>query len=243
MPTNSKPEAEHSLCYRHTYFESKWIQFWMRLAGLSPMGRIATRMAAFFAHPHKARVYLAGMNPKGYVSSRAVIHHSDLHLGARVFIDDRVVIFQRETGGRIVVGNRVYIYRDTILETGEGGTLTIGDESSIHPRCQINAYLASINIGARVMIGPNCAFYSYDHGFAPDQPIDSQPLQSKGSIVVGDEAWLGFGVIVLSGVHIGSGAAVGAGSVVIDHIPEGAIASGNPARVLKMRSDLKLKSI
>ena len=88
------------------------------------------------------------------------------------------------------------------------------------------------------MIGPNCAFYSYDHGFFPDQPIDSQPLQSKGNIVVGDEAWLGFGVIILSGVHIGNGAAVGAGSVVIDDIPDGAVATGNPAKIVKMRKDL-----
>ena len=50
--------------------------------------------------------------------------------------------------------------------------------------------------------------------------------------------WLGFGVIVLSGVSIGKGAAVGAGSVVISDIPDNAIAVGNPARVVKMRKDL-----
>ena len=224
--------------FQHTELELKWIRFWMHFAGLSPFGRVATRLATFFAHPHKARNYLSHMNPKGYISPKAVIHHTDLQLGSKIFIDDRVVIFQRETGGKIAIGNRVCIYRDTILETGEGGTLSIGDESSIHPRCQINAYLTSIKIGSRVMIGPNCAFYSYDHGVAPNQPIDSQPLQSKGSIIVGDGAWLGFGVIVLSGVHIGSGAAIGAGSVVIEDIPEGAIAAGNPAHLVKMRKDL-----
>ena len=239
MPIKSKTEeTDRPRCYRHSSLELAWIQFWMRWSGLNHFGRFATWMAEIFAHPHKARVYLAGMTPKGYVSRRAVIHHSNLHLGTKIFIDDRVVIFQRETGGQIAIGDRVCIYRDSILETGEGGMLFIGDESSIHPRCQINAYLASIQIGRRVMIGPNCAFYSYDHGFFPDQPIDSQPLQSKGNIVVGDEAWLGFGVIVLSGVHIGNGAAVGAGSVVIDDIPDGAVATGNPAKIVKMRKDL-----
>ena len=230
--------ADKKIKFKHTELELKWIRFWMHFAGLSPFGRVATRLAAFFAYPHKARNYLAHMNPKGYISPKAVIHHTDLKFGSKIFIDDRVVIFQRETGGEIVIGDRVCLYRDTILETGEGGTLSIGDESSIHPRCQINAYLASVKIGSCVMIGPNCALYSYDHGFAPDQTIDSQPLQSKGNIIISDEAWLGFGVIVLSGVRIGNGAAVGAGSVVITDVPDGAIVAGNPARIIKMRKDL-----
>ena len=58
-----------------------------------------------------------------------------------------------------------------------------------------------------------------------------------GDIVVGDDAWLGYGVIVLDGVHIGKGAVVGAGSVVTNNIPDGGIAVGMPARVVKMRED------
>jgi acetyltransferase-like isoleucine patch superfamily enzyme len=86
------------------------------------------------------------------------------------------------------------------------------------------------------MIAPNCAFYPYDHGILPGKPIREQPLETKGDIIVGDEAWLAFGVIVLSGVKIGSGAVIGAGSVVTSDIPDGAIAVGAPARVVKMRS-------
>jgi acetyltransferase-like isoleucine patch superfamily enzyme len=59
---------------------------------------------------------------------------------------------------------------------------------------------------------------------------------------VEDDAWLGYGVIVLDGVRIGKGAVVGAGAVVTHDIPEGAIAVGVPARVVKMRSDLVEKS-
>jgi acetyltransferase-like isoleucine patch superfamily enzyme len=85
------------------------------------------------------------------------------------------------------------------------------------------------------MLAPNCALYSYDHSLAPDKPIRLQPLTTKGGIVISDEAWLGFGTIVLNGVTIGKGAAIGAGSVVISDIPDNAIAVGNPARVVKMR--------
>ena len=47
---------------------------------------------------------------------------------------------------------------------------------------------------------------SYDHVFAPKERIGRQPCQTKGGIVVGDDAWLSFGVIVLSYVRIGKGA-------------------------------------
>jgi acetyltransferase-like isoleucine patch superfamily enzyme len=214
-----------------------WTRFWMRFAGVSGFGRISARLATWFAPPHKSRVYLANMNSRGYVSPGAVIYHSDLRLGRNVFMDDRVVIFQRETGGPVELGDRVYIYRDSILETGHGGYIKIGNDSSIHPRCQLNAYVSAIEIGRRVMIAPNCAFYSYNHGVAPDQPIYKQPLSSKGPIVIDDDAWLAVGVIVLGGVRIGKGSVVGAGSVVTKDVPDGAIAMGVPAKVFKMRDE------
>jgi len=210
----------------------------MHFAGLGPVGWFATRLAAWIAPPHKARVYLSRMNPRGYIAPSVTIYHKDLKIGAHVFIDDRVVIFQGETGGPIELGDNVCIYRDTIIETGAGGSLFIGDGASIHPRCQINAYVVPVHIGRNVMIAPNCALYPYDHGVKPDKPIIEQPLQSRGSITIGDGAWLGFGVIVLGGVTIGVGAAIGAGSVVTSDIPDGAIAVGVPARVIKMRHDI-----
>ncbi len=216
----------------------RWARFWMRRAGWQGPGRLATRLATWFAPPHKARVYLAHLSPHEYIAASATIHHRALQLGANVFIDERVVIFQRETGGPVELGDRVCIYRDTILETAQGGYLTVGAESSIHPRCQLNAYLAPIQIGSGVMLAPNCALYPYDHGVAPDVPIRKQPLQTKGGIMIGDESWLGVGVIVLSGVRIGHGAAIGAGSVVVHDIPDNAIAAGAPARVVKMRRDI-----
>lgn len=215
-----------------------WALFWMQFTGLNSFGRLATRLATWFAYPHKARIYLSQMNRKGYISPEAVIFHSDLNIGSHVFIDDRVVIFQRSKGREVTLGRKVYIYRDTILETGYGGSITIGDEASIHPRCQINAYLSPIKIGSGAMIAPNCAFYPYDHSILPDKPIREQSIISKGGITIGDEAWLGFGVIVLGGVTIGEGAVVGAGSIVTENIPPGAIAVGAPARVIKMRSEL-----
>lgn len=223
---------------RFKFFRLAWAAVWMRFAGLSGIGRLATWLATWFAPPHKARLYLARLYRHGYVSPRAVIYHRDLQLGAKVFIDDRAVIFQRGGGGPIHLGDGVSIFRDVILETGCGGSISIGTSTVIHPRCQLMANVAPIQIGSGVAIAPNCAIYSYDHGVAPDEEIMRLPLQSKGPVIIGDGAWLGFGVIVLSGVRIGKGAVIGAGSVVVHDVPDGAIAVGVPARVVKMRSEL-----
>lgn len=215
-----------------------WVRFWMQGASLSPMGRLATRLATLAAPPHRARRYLAGLNVRGYVSPQATIFHGDCKLGRNVFIGDRVVVYRAERGGRIDIGDRVRIYGDSCLETGDGGTLSIGAETSIHLRCHLMAYKSSIVIGRGVALAPNCALYPYDHGLAPGVPIRQQALESRGSIVIDDEAWLGANVTVLSGVRIGKGAVVGAGSVVTRDVPDGCIAIGAPARVVKTRQDI-----
>lgn len=222
--------------------KGRWVRFWMRFAGLSATGRVATRLATWLAPPHKASVYLAYLNPRGYIAPTVILHHPELRSGENILIGDRVIIYQAKNGGPVEIGDRACILRDTALETGYGGHISIGAGTWIHPRCQLNAYVAPIEIGIDVDIAPNCAFYSYDHGFAPGKTIREQALHSKGGIFIGDHSWLGVGVIVLSGVRIGKGAVIGAGSVVASDIPDGAIAVGKPARVIKMRSDLSVKS-
>lgn len=59
--------------------------------------------------------------------------------------------------------------------------------------------------------------------------------ESKGDIVVCDDVWIGFGATILSGVTIGQGAVVAAGSVVTKDVPPYAIVGGVPAKVLKYR--------
>jgi acetyltransferase-like isoleucine patch superfamily enzyme len=222
--------------------KNKWIQFWMRYASLSYLGRIPTRMATIFAPPYYGRCYLASLNPKGYFAPSAIVYHNNFHFGNNVFIGDRVIIFQDKDGGPIELGDRVHIYGETFIQTGSGGSFKIGNNSHIHSRCQISAYHSEINIGSEVQIAPNCAFYPYNHGIEPGELIQNQPLFSRGDIIIGDEAWLGYGVIVLDGVRIGKGAVVGAGSVVTENIPDGGIAVGVPARVVKKRSEITKKT-
>ncbi|GFE69606.1 DapH/DapD/GlmU-related protein [Chroococcus sp. FPU101] len=217
-----------------------WMWFWMRFSGQSFLGRVSTFLATWCAPPYYERRRLASYHRRGYIAPNATIYHRDLQLGNHIFIGDRVLIYQDKKGGKVKLNDRVHLYGDLCIQTGEEGSLTIGADSHIQPRCQFSAYKAPIQIGCSVQIGSNCAFYSYNHGIAPDKLIKEQPLITKGGITIEDDVWLGYGVIVLDGVHIGKGAVIGAGSVVTHSIPENAIAVGVPARVVKMRHSLDL---
>jgi PAS domain S-box-containing protein len=216
-----------------------WARFWMRYAGLTPLGRFATWIATRAPLPYLNYYYrsaIAELSPRGYVAVSARVNHSSAQFGRHVFIDDRVRILQDHDGQSIRIGDRVHICADTALHTGDGGSIIIGERTWIGPRCQLMGYKAAITIGARVLIAPNCMFYPYNHGIAPAQVIAEQELWSRGGIVIGDGAWVAANVTILSGVHIGKGAIIGAGAVVTSAVPEGAIAVGVPARVLKTRS-------
>lgn len=58
---------------------------------------------------------------------------------------------------------------------------------------------------------------------------------SKGNIVIEDDVWIGYGACILSGVHIGQGAVIAAGSVITKDIPAYAIVGGIPAKIIKYR--------
>lgn len=63
---------------------------------------------------------------------------------------------------------------------------------------------------------------------------------SNGKIIVEDDVWIGMNSIIMSGVRIGRGSVIAAGSVVIKNVPEYAIVGGNPAKIIKYRFDKKV---
>jgi virginiamycin A acetyltransferase len=59
--------------------------------------------------------------------------------------------------------------------------------------------------------------------------------QTKGPIIIEDDVWIGYGSTILSGVRIGKGAIIAAGSIVTKDAPSYSIIGGNPARIIKYR--------
>jgi maltose O-acetyltransferase len=91
--------------------------------------------------------------------------------------------------------------------------------------------VAAITIGDDVQIGP------YVQLLTPTHPLDPALRRDKWEaaepITIGDNVWLGGGVVVLPGVRIGADSVVGAGAVVTRDLPAGVVAVGNPARVVR----------
>jgi acetyltransferase-like isoleucine patch superfamily enzyme len=112
--------------------------------------------------------------------------------------------------------------------------MLVGDNAGIGPYNIFNAF-DDLTIGRDTMFGPfvniNCA----DHGIEPGTPMRLQH-GTYGPVVIGEDCWLGAGVVVTKGVTIGGGAVIGAGSVVTCDIPPDTIACGVPARVQRERS-------
>ncbi|MBR7676493.1 sugar O-acetyltransferase [Streptomyces sp. NPDC054796] len=111
-----------------------------------------------------------------------------------------------------------------------------GYQVTIGPRTFANwglvlADVARITIGADVQIGPHVQLLT------PTHPLEPEPRRAKWEsakpITIGDNVWLGGGVIVCPGVTIGEDTVVGAGSVVTRDLPPGVLAVGNPARVIR----------
>jgi NDP-sugar pyrophosphorylase family protein len=115
---------------------------------------------------------------------------------------------------------------------GTAPRLVIGDG------CRIGRFVKLVCTG-ELTVGPRCLFsdhvYVSDTGYRHDRPgtpIAQQGLDEPQPVRIGADVFLGFGAKVLPGVTIGDGAHVGAGAVVLDDVPAGAVVIGNPARQL-----------
>lgn len=93
-----------------------------------------------------------------------------------------------------------------------------------------------VTIGNNFHSGQNCLMISQIHNYDEGTAIPYDDTYIEKPITICDNVWLGDRVIVLGGVTIGEGAIIQAGSVVVNDIPECAIAGGHPAKVFKYRN-------
>lgn len=153
-------------------------------------------------------------------------------LGEGVIIEDGVRVFHPEN---VEIGDGVYIGHETMLKGYYKNRLVIGDGSWIGQACFLHA-AGGIQIGREVGLGPHVKILTSVHEEpARDTPIIRAPLHFA-EVVVEDAADIGVGSVLLPGVRIGEGAIIGAGSVVTRSVPPFHIAAGNPARILRERT-------
>jgi galactoside O-acetyltransferase len=89
----------------------------------------------------------------------------------------------------------------------------------------------NIYIGDKVMFGPNVTVATANHPIAPE--LREKQLQYNKDIHIGNNVWIGSGVIIVPGITIGDNSVIGAGSIVTKDIPANVVAYGNPCRIAR----------
>jgi acetyltransferase-like isoleucine patch superfamily enzyme len=161
-------------------------------------------------------------------------HPAKIRIGDDVVVDDLVVLDAKGHANRgIVIGNGVFLGRGTILSCKDGD-IVLGDHTNIGFHCEVFS-ASSVTVGRHGLFAAYTYLVGGGHEFErADVPVLEQGRSSRG-IILGDDVWLGTGTKVLDGVRIGNGVVVGAGAVVTDDLPDGAVAVGVPARVVRRR--------
>ncbi|MDP1863762.1 MAG: CatB-related O-acetyltransferase [Thiobacillus sp.] len=151
---------------------------------------------------------------KAFACRKVLTHGDDLHLGARTRI---------WAPSHVRMGNQVYVGKDVHIEAN----------------CRIGHFCLVANRVA--IVGRHDHDFSavgYPVRFSPWVGSKRLPSQyAHEEAVIEDDVWLGYGTIVLTGVTVGRGSVVAAGSVVTRDIPPYSIAAGVPAKVIGKRFD------
>jgi acetyltransferase-like isoleucine patch superfamily enzyme len=165
--------------------------------------------------------------------NRARIHWELMRRGAfaRWPLEGNVLEALRE--GRLELGEGV-LFEPGVWITAPGqARVRIGEGTFLNRNVMVAAQ-ELVEIGAHCMLANGCFVSDANHRFDdPNNPITWQGFDSKGPTRIGENCWLGAGVIVTSGVTIGERCVIGANSVVTKDIEPFSIAAGSPARVLR----------
>lgn len=132
---------------------------------------------------------------------------------------------------RVSVGKMTYGQINVMSYHDIDTTLTIGSFCSIAGNVKF------------FLDGEHCvdtvSTFPFKYYYTESDEVDNV---TKGSIVVGDDVWIGHSSTILSGVTIGQGAVIAAGALVCKDVPPYAIVGGVPAKVIKYRVSEKLRA-
>ena len=155
---------------------------------------------------------------------------------------------QAFVSGRVTTGQRFHLGILSYVSSVEG--LDIGDDVYIGKFCSIQV---NGRIGNGVLIANNVGIVGRrDHDIRTlGVPIRRAPwtgdtptlaAHPANTVDIGDDVWIGFAAVILSGVRIGRGAVIAAGSVVTNDVKSYDIVGGNPAQNIGRRfSDEQIK--
>ena len=146
-----------------------------------------------------------------------------------------------------LTGNSIYKFDLNKISIGKGsyGLLDVRMYGGNNEKLVIGNY-CSIAAGTKFILGGNHELSNISTYPFKNKCIDSSIIEgtTKGHIVLGDDVWIGSNCLILSGVKIGQGAVIAAGSVVVKDVEPYSVVAGNPAKIIKYRfSDEVIKKL
>lgn len=163
-----------------------------------------------------------------------------IHFGNNTNLNDFVEIQGLSKIG-INFGNNVNIGKGTIIRgTGSINKIGKGFKCGNNFGCGDYCFFGctgGIEIGNDCIMGQSVRMHSQNHKFENSQAlIRAQGTEDRG-IKIGNNCWIGSGVVILDGVHIGNGVVIGANTLVSKNIEDNQVVVGNPMRVIKVRDN------
>ena len=129
------------------------------------------------------------------------------------------------------MGKNVNIEHGAFFASGKD--ISIGDNSGLGLNCRV---AGPLSIGNDVMMAPNVSIYTQNHATENIyRPMRLQTAEKK-KVTIGNDVWIGANAIILPGVTVGDGAIIAAGAVVTKDVPDFAVVGGNPAKIIKTRT-------
>lgn len=170
----------------------------------------------FIARKLDAPGFRCGRMPHIAGLSHMQIGHT-FHAGDALWLEAVTHYAGQSLSPRIVIGNNV------------------SASDNVHIACTNSLAIGTGTlIGSRVILSDHAhGVYQGDQQTSPEVPPAQRPLSNTGTVIVGENVWIGDGVAILAGAHIGDGAIIGANSVVTGVIPPRTIAVGAPARPIR----------
>lgn len=165
---------------------------------------------------------------RSYASLRAALVYP---LPSTAVVLGRVSVFGT---GRVRCGEGLLLYPDLHFETQHDAIIELGNSVVISRGVHLVAFVG-LRIGDGTMIGEYTSIRDANHDRLAGVPIRDSGNTGR-PIVIGSEVWVGRGVTILGGVHIGDGSTVGANAVVTHDVPPGVTVAGVPARPIVPRN-------
>ena len=163
-------------------------------------------------------------------SIKKLLPDATIRLGTVIYKGSKI-------GKNFITGHNAIIRENNII----GNSVVVGTNSYLGPKNKIgnnvrihtNCFIESTKLGNNVIISPHAVFTNDPY------PPCKKCVEEIGGATIGENTVIGANVTVLPGIKIGKNVLVGAGSVVTKNIEDNAVYTGNPARFLKRKDQIK----